>query len=451
MNTKNESKIKLFQYTMIVISLVIGMGIFRTATDSAKASLNPTIYFAAWIVGGLIAICGALTYAEIGSRIPVTGAYYKIFTYAYHPSIAFGINCIILVSNAASLSIVALIGAEYVQDVLFPLSGEAVKLSIALAAIMLFYIVNLLGIRLSATLQAVLMLFKIAMILVLISGLLHTQAYAHDAVTLVSSAEPTWSKIALSFGAAMVAVSFTYGGYQQTINFGSEVHNPKTNVPKGIIIGIIVIIALYLLVNLSYYKVVGFDWLQHRQANEQVGKQLITKIMGSTAANVFSCLLFICVLGYVNALMLSNPRVMYAMSQDGVLPKSFAKESAKRKVLVTALSTFTAMCIIIIFYSNAVNELLKFSIFLDCFGMVLSAATIFKLRKTQLSNAVKDIYTIRWYPLLPILFILAYTLVGISIIITDTKLAIIGTCVLVAFIGIYFIFDYIRKNNIQGA
>jgi APA family basic amino acid/polyamine antiporter len=96
MNTVKTNKplLNLFDLTMIVIGLVIGMGIFRTASDAAAASITPTVFFVAWIVGGIVALCGALTYAEIGSRYPVTGGYYKIFSTAYHPSLAFGINCI---------------------------------------------------------------------------------------------------------------------------------------------------------------------------------------------------------------------------------------------------------------------------------------------------------------------------------------------------------------------
>ena len=105
---KEKQKLSLFDITMIVIGLVIGMGIFRTAKDAAAASSSPAFYFAVWILGGLIALCGALTYAEIGSRYPITGGYYKIFAVCYHPSLAFGINCIILISNAASLAGVAL-------------------------------------------------------------------------------------------------------------------------------------------------------------------------------------------------------------------------------------------------------------------------------------------------------------------------------------------------------
>src|SRR5687768_17884874 len=132
-----KPKIALFDLTMIVISFVIGMGIFRTPANVAAASATPFLFYLAWIAGGLVALCGALTYAEIGSRLPVTGAYYKIFSYCYHPSLAFAINCIILVSNAASLAGVALIGAEYISKVVWPgaVDVESIQVIIAIISI----------------------------------------------------------------------------------------------------------------------------------------------------------------------------------------------------------------------------------------------------------------------------------------------------------------------------
>src|SRR6478672_12576080 len=135
-----STRLNLFDLTMIVVSLVIGMGIFRTPVNVARQAGSADMFFLAWIIGGLIALCGALTYAEIGSRYPVTGGYYKIFSLAYHPSIAFSINSIILISNAASLSGVALIGAGYISKV-FLGSGatDIIKAVIAMVAIVLFY------------------------------------------------------------------------------------------------------------------------------------------------------------------------------------------------------------------------------------------------------------------------------------------------------------------------
>src|SRR3954469_12434499 len=129
---KSTTRLNLFDLTMIVVSLVIGMGIFRTPVNVARQAGSADMFFLAWIVGGLIALCGALTYAEIGSRLPVTGGYYKIFSYCYHPSIAFAINCIILVSNAASLAAVALVGGEYITAIFIPATKD--KLFMAVAA-----------------------------------------------------------------------------------------------------------------------------------------------------------------------------------------------------------------------------------------------------------------------------------------------------------------------------
>ena len=443
----SKSKLSLFNFTMIVVSLVIGMGIFRTATDSAKEALNPAIYFAAWIIGGIVALCGALTYAEIGSRLPVTGCYYKIFSYAYHPSIAFAINCIILISNAASLAIVALIGAGYLQEALLPNVQNWVKTAIAMFAIVAFYGINLFGLQLSAKAQSVLMVFKIAMLLFIVAALFFPKTYAINSMPFWGNTQSSWGNTLLSFGAAMVAVSFTYGGYQQTINFGNEVAKPHKNISKGIFYGIFIIILLYLLVNLSYYTVVGFDWMQQRPEGKQIGMELARKLIGNTGATIFSALLFFCVLSYVNALLLSNPRVMSAMSIDGVLPKALSKRNTKTDTLNNALTIFAALCIVVLFFSDAVDKLLSFTIFLDCFGMVLSAAAIFKLRKktTHLNNT--GIYEIKWFPIIPIFFIAAYTFVAISIFITKTNLSLIAIGVVAFFIVLYFVIKALKSKQ----
>src|SRR3984893_985380 len=166
---RKKAKLNLFDLTMIVVSLVIGMGIFRTPVTAAAKAGTPFLFYLAWLSGGLVALCGALTYAEIGSRYPVTGGYYKIFSYSYHPSVAFAINCIILISNAASLSGVALIGSEYITPLIFKTgTSDFVKALIAMSAIIIFYGVNLMGLRMSSKTQNVLMMIKIGMLLMLI-------------------------------------------------------------------------------------------------------------------------------------------------------------------------------------------------------------------------------------------------------------------------------------------
>lgn len=442
------NKLNLFSFTMIVVGLVIGMGIFRTAATSAKDAIAPSVYFSAWIIGGLVALCGALTYAEIGSRFPVTGGYYKVFAQAYHPSIAFAINCLILVSNAASLSGVALIGSGYILK-LFPGEWNDIhKALVSSGAIIVFYFINLRGLKMSSIAQNILMLIKIAMILVLIAALFFPDKYATvipESPTLPIAGSSSYIDWITSLGVSLIAVSFTYGGYQQTINFGNEVQNPTKNIPRGIFMGIAIIIALYLLVNLSYYNLVGFTQMK---GEKEIAYVVIDKIFGKTGATVFSAFLFLGVLAYVNGLLLSNPRVMYAMGDDGSLPKIFAKQNEKTNVLTFSLTVFAAVCIIILFFAQQFEKILTFTIFLDCFGMVLSSATIFWFRKKTKHLDGTGIYKMKLFPLMPVIFMAAYLFVGTSIAIADPKAAVTGLGVLAVFVLIYFLFHK-KKQNID--
>lgn len=435
---QGKQKLNLFSFTMIVVGLVIGMGIFRTAATSAKHAIEPSVYFTAWLLGGFFALCGALTYAEIGSRYPVTGGYYKIFSYAYHPSIAFAINCIILISNAASLSGVALIGSGYIAK-LFPsfIQTDIDKALLSCGAILVFYLINLRGLRMSSRAQNILMLIKIGMIVVLILALFfpHEQAVTAVAAATPASAIPEMSWIQ-SLGVSLIAVSFTYGGYQQTINFGNEVDKPAKNIPRGIFIGISIIIGLYLLANLSYYTIVGFD---NMKAEKEIAYVLMEKVFGKTGADIFAFFLFFGVLAYVNALLMSNPRVMFAMSNEGVLPKMFSRQNPKNEVLTVSLTVFAAMCIVILFFAQTFDKILNFTIFLDCFGMVASSATIFVLRKRTKHLDNTGIFKMKFYPWMPLIFMAAYLFVGTSIAIQTPDTALVGAIVLAAFMVIYFV------------
>ena len=443
---KENQKLALFDITMIVIGLVIGMGIFRTAKDAAAASSSPLFYFSVWVLGGLIAICGALTYAEIGSRYPITGGYYKIFAVCYHPSIAFGINCIILISNAASLSGVALIGSEYIAPLLFKDPSSFTEAMIAMSAIILFYGVNLMGLHLSSKTQNVLMIIKMSMILVLVAALFFPRLY-HESVQSTGTVSDLLSgNNILLFGVALKAVSFTYGGYQQTINFGEEVQNPQKNLPRGIVMGIFIIIALYLSVNYSYYKIIGFDELKTTRG---IAAIVVEKMFGESGKYIFSVLLFLAVLAYVNVLLLSNPRVMYAMSLDKILPAAFRRKDEKRDVLTISLTVFAGICVIVLFFADRFDQILSFSIFLDSIGMATSAGAIFFLRKRTKHLDNTGIYKMKLYPLLPVLFIIAYLFVGTVIAITNPEYAITGLSVLTVFIVMYFIFHKKSKINVQ--
>jgi len=438
-----EKKLNRFDMTMLMVSFVIGMGIFRTPVNVASHSPNQWVFFAAWIAGGLIALCGALTYAEIGSRYPVTGGYYKIFSYAYHPSVAFAVNCIILISNAASLAAVSLIGAEYISAVLFPVTDtrQVVQIIIAISCILIFYGVNLAGLKMSARAQNVLTIVKISMLLMLISAIFFAPVAVAPSLQHIATGNPVLLTYIKAFGLGLVAVSFTYGGYQQSINFGDEVETPAKNVPRAIFMGILIIVCLYLAINYAYIRVIGFEQLK---SAENISALMASYLFGDNAGKMISILLFFSVLAYVNAVLMSNPRVMQAMSEEGVLPATFAKRSSRHRVLFTSLSLFTALSAFIVFWAETFDRILSFTIFLDSIGMALSAATIFILRKRQ-GKSEPHIYNMKLYPLMPLIFIVAYIFVAISIFIDTPYTALLGLAILGTFIGLYFIIKHKKK------
>jgi len=154
-------KLNNFDLSMIVISLVVGMGIFETPAQVALNVSNPYLYFGAWIFGGAISLCGALTFAEIGARYPTTGGFYKVLSYCFHPAFAFMINWIVVISNAASVAAVALIGAEYLNPLLLPTDLQhtiGIKL-ISITSVLILYGNNLFGIKMSSMAQNIFTIF----------------------------------------------------------------------------------------------------------------------------------------------------------------------------------------------------------------------------------------------------------------------------------------------------
>jgi len=438
-----KNKLGLFSLTMIVISLVIGMGIFRNPASVAATSGTSFIFFLVWIVGGLIAFCGALTYAEIGLRLPAIGGYYKVFAECYHPAVGFTVNAIILISNAASLGVVALIGADYVSDLLFGRpSGIVFNTTIAITAVGLFFFVNLFGLKTSSRTQNALIVIKIGLIVLLIASVFKGVIVEPHGYEEGSPLYTIGQKSPLSlFLISLISVCFAYGGYQQTINFGAEVKKTEI-IPKGIFIGISTVLLLYLLINFAYSEVIGYDKMKNASA---IGALLCEAWFGRAGAKVFDALMFISVLAYVNILLMSNPRVMFAMSQDKVFPRIFSYKHPKTEALVAGLATFSLITVIITFFGKGVDNILNFTMFLDSIGMSTSAATLFILRRRKQNQHMITGLWNKFTPVLTSFFVFSYFMIAVAVVIKDVKAAMIAIGLLLFFLMVYYIF-YSKKR-----
>ena len=351
-----KAKLTTFDTTMIVVSLVIGIGIFRTPAMVAGATQTPFRFFAAWIVGGVISLLGALTFAEIGSRFPQPGAYYKVVADSYHSSLAFMFNWAgILIANGAGAAAVSIIGAEYLIPILMPPKYQtqfSVQMTAAIVIFFLF-VINYLGIKTGAWAQNVLTLLKIGMILFLvIVAFYHRGQVAVERLSLSGPMKPFW----MAMGIGLIAVFYTQGGYQNTINFGADMKNARRNMPRAILFGMLIIIACYLLINAAYYKVLGISGIAGAKL---VAAEVARLTFGNFGYMFVSLVIFFSAMGFLNATFLQLPRAYYAMAEDNTLPAIFMKVNPKSQAQEFTLAFFTATVLLSIFFLGTFENIVN--------------------------------------------------------------------------------------------
>jgi APA family basic amino acid/polyamine antiporter len=407
---RSSPKLSSFDLTIVVVSLVIGMGIFRTPSEVAGKSGTALVFFLAWAAGALVSYLGALTFAEIGSRHPSTGGFYKIFSFCYSPVFAFMVNWITVISNAASTAAVSIMGAEYLAGAFGFQPSYASFL--AFATVLILLIVNLKGIKISTSVLNGLMLVKIGFILLLISCLFFP---SNTGETAVSSVAPTSQFSLQAFLLCFIPVFFTYGGYQQTMNFGGDVSNPQRTLPKAISRGIIVIMLLYLLVNFSYFKVLGLEGMAE---SNTLAADMISLTFGPVFAKAVAMVMFFAVMAYVNVSILSNPRVYFAMAEDKVMPSLFMKTNEKTGVLTNGVLVFCAFILITLFFVGSFQKILEYVMFFDSISLITAAAAIFILRKRK-TGEEGAVFRVKGYPFVPALYILIYGAVNLSVLIAN--------------------------------
>jgi len=427
---------------MIVVSLVIGVGIFRTPAVVAEKAGSEWIFFAAWIFGGLISVCGALTFAEIGARLPAAGGYYKIFSYAYHPAYAFMLNWSQVIINAGSSAGVAIIGAEYITPVMFPnaTNPETVVKIFAVSIILFLFGINYAGIKMGARTQNFLSMLKIIMIAGFCFAIFGNHGNAASPIISTSGDINFMS----AFGVALISIFFTYGGYQQTVNFGADVVEPNKNIPRAIFMGLGIVITLYLLLNITYVKVIGFEEMKTAPL---IAKTLAEALFGPIGATIISIVLFTSVLGFLNTSILSNPRVYYAMAEEKILPPVFKSVNTKTQVQEFGLTFFIAVMIASVYLLGSFEKIVNYVLFIDSISLASAAAAIFILRKK--SDLNYSGFKMKGFPVVPIVFIVTLLFVTYNTIISDEKSSFYGFLIFIGGLPLYYLMHKLfnKKSN----
>jgi APA family basic amino acid/polyamine antiporter len=415
-----QARLSTFDIAMVVFSLVVGIGIFRTPAIVAGAAASSSLFFAAWIAGGCISLIGALTFAEIGSRYPRAGGYYRVVADCYNPTLAFMLNWSQTLLQGAGAAGVAFIGADYLMPVLLPPQWRTPATSLALACgtMLILLILNYRGIKPGARVQNLLSLIKIAMMLGLAVFALLLAPRSHAANPV--SAAPSGLRLA----SALIPCFYAYGGYQLTMNLGGDLQDARRRFPLAITAGMFTVVGLYLLLNFAYQRVLGLGGIAD---SKLVAAALSRATFGPSGEVLISIAIFLSAAGFVNATIIQMPRSFYAMAQDGVLPRAFLRVNQQSQVQEVGLLFFGLTMLVPAFLLGSFEKLLNYIIFTDMLTLAVVASTLFVLRRRRLGDGS---FAMLGYPLLPILYIVCLLGVAARVFTLEPSLALAGIVIL---------------------
>jgi APA family basic amino acid/polyamine antiporter len=405
---------------MVVVSLVIGIGIFRTPALVAEAAGTTGRFLGAWAAGGAVSLVGALVFAEIGSRFPRAGGYYEVVARCWHPAAAFLLNWAQLLMQGAGAAGVAVIGGEY----LLRLAGDGPPRRGApavVAAVMVggLTALNAAGIRAGARAQNVLSLAKVALIAGLaVSGI--ALAPAAPAGPIASGGPAGAPEGILP---ALVAVFYAYGGYQNTMNLAGDVRDPRRSIPLGVGGGVLVVTVLYLALNAAYVRALGPDGVA---GSPLVAADLARAALGSAGEAAVSLAIFLSAAGFANATILHVPRAYVAMAEDGLVPRALGRLDPRTRAQPAGLAFFVATALAPLLILSSFEQLLAYVMFTDALCLALAASCLFVMRRRGGGGGAGTAWTMPGHPWLPAAYVLVLLGVAGEILVRRTQAALAG-------------------------
>ncbi|HZU23217.1 MAG TPA: amino acid permease [Terriglobales bacterium] len=368
---KLARKLGLFDATMLVMGGIVGSGIFINSYVVANRVHTPALILAAWAVGGVIALLGAFIYAELSARMPEVGGQYAYIREAYHPGIAFLYGWgLLLVTQTGGMAAVSITFARYTLELTGAHLPDALVAVLALAVLT---VINCLGVRTGGTVQSALMVMKIAAITALV-----VLGWA-----LVSHSQWTWTPLldhgtgtAGAFGSAMIPVLFSYGGWQTSCFIAGEMRRPERDLPRGLLIGVVGVIVLYVATAFVYVRALGAAGLA---ATSTPASAVMRLALGQTGSRFMAATIAVSGLGFLSQSILTAPRVYFAMAEDGLFFRAIATVSRRTRVPVVAI-ILQSLWTMVIALSGKYEQILNYVVSVDFIFFGLTATTLFVFR-----------------------------------------------------------------------
>jgi len=385
----------------IVVGAIIGVGIFFAPSNVAKTAGSPELAMWIWGLGGLVALLGALTYAELGGMYPHTAGQYQMLRDAYGPLVAFCFSlCNATAIIAGGTAIIAIVCAENLSAAITgaPLEGFA---AIILPAILLISVAgaNVVGVRWGSAIQNVTVIAKVGALL-FVTALAVFVAPQHAAVepSVVNTASP-----AVRLFSGLVPALFAFGGAHYALWVAGEMKNPRRDVPMALVVGVLIVIVVYLLANWAYLKLLGFNGVVESHA---LAADAVSVKWPNAGSRIIAAAVALSAFGVLNVQILSGPRLLYGMARDGRFFALFGRPHPRFATPAAALALVggIAAALVIIAGKNGVDRLLTGVVIVDAVFFTLTGAAVMVLRRRRpdLDRPVR----VPLYPVVPLVFVL---------------------------------------------
>lgn len=421
----------------VIIGNTIGAGIFRAPGAIARELPDPLLFLGVWIIGGIYALLGAISLAELGTMIPHSGGQYVFARYALGEYAGFIVGWSDWISTCGSAAAVSLVIGEFAGK-LFPiLSGRAVVIAMVVAIV--FALLQWRGIVWGSTTQNLTSFLKGSAFLVFIAAAF-VLGGRRLLPPLVTSAAPTAFVWIVAFVLPLQAVIYTYDGWSGVIYFSEEVKDSGRDIPRALFGGVLLVIAIYLLVNLALLYVLPISEIAGQDFAAGVAAQAIFGRYGNT---VFLSLTILSMLSAINAYHMMSTRVLFAISRDGLFPWR-ASQVNRGGTPTIALFTSAAVAVVFIVFGQTFEKVITVLAFFFVANYALSFISVFVLRRREPEKARP--YRAWGYPWTTAIALLGSVMFLIGAIKSDTHNSVYALLLLAVSYPIYLLFRKISQN-----
>jgi APA family basic amino acid/polyamine antiporter len=427
-----KRQIGLRTATALVVGEVIAVGIFLTPASMAKALASPFWILIVWVVMGAMAACGALCYGELAARFPEAGGGYVYLREAYGRPIAFLYGWMALLVMDPGLTAALAVGLASYAGYSLNLSQTGIKV-VAIGTIVLLAGVNIYGVRLGAWLMRWLTILKLGLLLFLLLWGFGFQLGNWSNFTPFVARRGSSIPLVGALAGAMVAAFFSFGGWWDVTKLAGEVREPARTLPRALIYGVVIVTIVYILTSAVFLYLVPLNGVS---SGETFAAQAGEVLFGRAGGQVFSLIVIVAVLGSLSALIMSAPRVYFAMARDGLFLPSAAVLHSRFGTPARAIGVQTLLASILVLLSSF-NQIISYFIFVVVVFIALTVAALFILRRKQTSTAP---YLTPGYPVTPVVFLVLVALLLFLLGSNNPTQSFLGVGVVALGIPVYYFF-----------